>query len=92
VADRIFLIILACLLPSLPPSFYPLTRSSLIVTDSGGQTCQREEQPLHVVPGQVDYRLIILDGSQCQPPPDWSEAEGKGSGNDKQKQPKASRS
>jgi len=44
----------------------------LIVTDAGGQTCHREAHPLHVVPGQVDYRLIILDGTQCQPPPDWN--------------------
>ena len=45
----------------------------LTVTDGKGNVCHKEEQPLHVAIGQTDYRLIILDGAKCTPPPGWSE-------------------
>lgn len=43
----------------------------LTVTDSNNKLLHRETEPLHIIFGQVDYRLIILSDVVCTPPPGW---------------------
>jgi hypothetical protein len=55
------------------PLFDEKTDYFLTVTDGKGKVCHKEEQPLYVVLGQADYRLIILDDVKCTPPQGWDE-------------------
>lgn len=57
------------------PLFDPKSDYFLTVSDGKGNVCYKEEQPLHVVIGQTDYRLIVLDGAKCTPPPGWCEGD-----------------
>ncbi len=40
----------------------------LTVTDHNNNIIQRENEPLQIKKGQIDYRLIILKQSKCAPP------------------------
>ncbi len=55
------------------PPISPKTAYFLTVTDGKGKICHTEEQPSHVVIGQTDYRVIVLDDTKCIPPPGWDE-------------------
>lgn len=52
------------------PPFDPETDYFLVVSDGKGHVCYKEKEPLNVVIGQTDYRLIVLDAATCTPPPD----------------------
>jgi len=53
----------------------------LAISDGEGKICHKEEKPLNVVISQMDYRLIILEGTKCVPPPGWEEGgDGDGGG------------
>jgi len=54
----------------------------LTVTDAKGKVCHREEKPLHVVIGQSDYRLIVLQDTKCIPPPGWDDGGDDGDDDD----------
>jgi hypothetical protein len=64
------------------PLFDPKTDYFLTVTDGKGKVCHKEEQPLHVVIGQTDYRLIVLGDTICTPPPGWDEGRDGGDDDD----------
>lgn len=57
------------------PSFDEKTDFFLAVSDGSGKICHKEEEPLHVVIGLTDYRLIVLDAGKCIPPPGWCQGE-----------------
>jgi hypothetical protein len=60
------------------PLINPKTDYFLAVSDGEGKVCYRDDDPLHVVIGQTDYRLIVLDGAKCTPPPGWDEGDDGG--------------
>jgi len=47
----------------------------LTLTDKDQNIIQTESQPVRVKPGEIDYRLIVLNNSQCSQPADSSKPE-----------------
>ena len=59
-----------------PSPFDEETNYYLMVTDSSNKLMHKEIEPLNIVIGQVDYRLIILSDVVCTPPPPGRDAGG----------------
>ena len=64
------------------PPFDPETDYFLVVSDGKGHVCHKEKEPLNVVIGRTDYRLIVLGAAICTPPPDWCDGNDGGDGDD----------